>query len=145
MIFFCCCFWKVKYEELFESSRSWWKNTLCSYIILTDISFKIVTLSTYTPIPSGFPLLESIPETILSEAVKDRRHFLLNVEYVCKRSSFQFQFQFWKWCESKGSYIRWMGGWGITTMLLRAKNGVVFRDCFSGPLEQTLRQSWANL
>jgi hypothetical protein len=67
-----------------------------TYLILSAISFKIVSLGMYTKNPSFFPCFKSTMEVIFLNAVEYCLQFPLDVRYCFKKSSLQFHFQFGK-------------------------------------------------
>jgi hypothetical protein len=78
------------------------RNTGITYSILAAISFKIVSLGTYTAIPSFFPCFKNTVEVIFLNVVKCRLRLSLDVRRCFKMSSLQFHFQFGKQSEIIG-------------------------------------------
>jgi hypothetical protein len=94
----CLCYSNVSiYRVLSKSSRTrskkkCWPNLL----ILAVISFRVVSLGTYTVVPLFFPRFKSTLEVIFLNALEYRLRFPLDVGHCFKTSSFQFHFQFGK-------------------------------------------------
>jgi hypothetical protein len=72
------------------------RNAALTYVNLTVIFFKIVSLGTYTAIPSFFPPFKSTVEVIFLNAVEYRLRFPLDIRNCFKTSPFQFYFLFGK-------------------------------------------------
>jgi hypothetical protein len=79
---------------------------------LAAISFKIVSLGTYTAIPSFFPRFNSTAEVIFLSAVEFCLRFSLDVRHCSKTSSLQFHFQFGKQSEITGGQVLRVGRMG---------------------------------
>lgn len=85
-----------------SSQTSQKRNTGSTYSIAAAISFKIVSLRTYTAIPLFSPRFQSTLEVILLDAVKYRLQFPLYIRHFFKTFSLQFNLQFGKQTKSQG-------------------------------------------
>jgi hypothetical protein len=74
------------------------RNSAVTYFILAAISFKIVSLRTYTAIPSFSPYIKSALEIIFLNTGE----YPLDVRHFFKTLSIQFHFQFGKQSEITG-------------------------------------------
>jgi hypothetical protein len=106
-----CSQLKIFYD-IFEVYWGQNRNAGLIYSILADISFKLVSLGTYTAIPSFFPRFKSTVEVIFLNAVEHRLRFPLDVRHCFETSSRQFHFQFRKESEITGGYVRRVGRMG---------------------------------
>jgi hypothetical protein len=120
------CHWKV---PGLDQKR----NSGLTYLILASISFKIVSLGTYTVIPSFLPSFKSIVEVIFLNVVEYHFRFPLDVT-VSKRHPFHLIFNLGNKVKSQGAKSSEQGGWGTITMLLLVTNSVVLRDMHMGVL-----------
>jgi hypothetical protein len=77
------------------------RNAGVNYSILTAISFKIVSLGTYTAIPSFSPDFKSALEITFLNAGE----YPLDVRHSFKTLSIQFHFQFGKQSEITGAKL----------------------------------------
>jgi hypothetical protein len=68
------------------------RNASLTYLILAAISLKIVSLGTYTAIPSFFRCFRSTVEVTFCNAIEYLLRFPLDVRHCFKTSSLQFHF-----------------------------------------------------
>lgn len=115
------------------------KRFVWIYLILTAISFKIVILWMYTPVPSHFPLPKSTPNVNLPKAVEDCLRFWSNARRSFKTSPFSESFLNFE-NNANWKEIWWIGRWGTTTVLWWVEKSAIFRKFLLGALEQTLQQ-----
>jgi hypothetical protein len=106
------------------------RNAGLPYSILAAVSFKIVSLGTYTVSPSYFVSFRSIMEVIFLIAVEYGLRFPLDVRHCFKTSSLQFQFSIWETKRNHSPASREDGG--TITMLLLVTNSVVFKEVVGG-------------
>jgi hypothetical protein len=83
-----------------------------TYSILAAISLKIVSLGTYTVIPSFFLHFKITMKVIFLNAVEYRLQFPLDVRHCFKTSSLQFHFQCGKQSEITGGEVQRVGRMG---------------------------------
>jgi hypothetical protein len=77
-------------------------NAGLTYSILAAISFKIVSLGTFSATPSFFPRFKSSVDVIFLNAVEYRLQFPLDIRHCLKTSSLQLHFQNGKQSELTG-------------------------------------------
>jgi hypothetical protein len=94
------CSMKAHYQKVPGLGQK--RNAGLTDSILAAISFKIISLGTYTAIPSFFPHFKSTVEISFLNAVEYRGWVPLDVRPCCGTSSLQFHFQFCKQSEITG-------------------------------------------